>query len=152
MKKAEAAKNPAVEAYQSIIEEFNYRGWFKHFEDLTIEVRVFFYVLFADNEISNGGFAAYFYNGYGQYAQDSVNALVAIGAPKKAALLARIMAAFPDGKYPKTSEEYDDLLEAREDDLDFLNEDLEQDYYHSGENIDTLMVEYINKNYSVFAP
>ena len=54
-------------AYSSIIEELSCRGWFKLYPDSgPLEIRNFFYVLFAYNEVNNGGFAQYFFNGYGR--------------------------------------------------------------------------------------
>lgn len=152
--KEKAASKPdaATKAYISIIDELAYRGWFERFPKLPRETLTFFYVLFADDQINNGGFAQYFCNGYGKYAEDTVVAYKSIGAVKKAALLATVMASFPDGKYPRTVDEYSDLLEKKADELAFLNEDLEKGYYNSSENIQELMISYIRKHFDKFAP
>jgi hypothetical protein len=39
------------------------------------------------NQVFNGGFHQYFVNGYGQFANETINALIEIGALRKAELL-----------------------------------------------------------------
>lgn len=118
------------------------------------EFRTFFYVLFADNEINNGGFAQYFFNGNGVYAEGAVGAFQKIGAPKKAELLAYVMASFPDGKYPKTIDEYSALIvDDNTDKIAFLDDKRINDgYYDSNENINELLVTHVKNNFTKFAP
>lgn len=152
------ALNPsaASNAYSSIIDELSHRGWFEIFSDsLPLEVRNFFYILFANNEINNGGFDSYFYNGYGKYASDTVKAFKEIGAPKKSALLEKVMKSFPIGKYPKSIEECEQLGllgYLYQKIFKFLNGDFDTKYYKLDENIDELVVAYVKKHYSKFAP
>jgi len=154
-KEKQASKPDASsKAYSSIIDELSCRGWFERFPDsLPREAQTFFYVLFADTEINNGGFAQYFLNGYGKYAQETVTAYREIGTPKKAALLAAVMASFPGGKYPKTADEYSDLFNETEAALDLLDsDDFGIKYFQTGENIKELMIAYVKKHFAQFAP
>ncbi len=146
----------ATRAYGSIINELSCRKWFEKFENfpdtLPREVRTFFYVLYTDNEVNNGGFSQYFGNGYGRYAADAVRAFNEIGAAEKAGLLAVAMASFPDSKYPQTSKEWDDIYEKDETKCGYLPDNLDDRYYQSTENIDELMVSYVKEHFTVFAP
>ncbi len=150
------SKNAASIAYQSIIKELAVRGLFEQFnkkpKKMPQEIQNFFYVLFADNEINNGGFAQYFFNGYGKYAEETVKAFNEIGAPKKSAAFLSVMKSFPREKYPKTENEYSKLLDKYEDDLAFLDENIEGKYYESGERIEELMLSYVKKHYTKFSP
>lgn len=156
--KEKADSNAASKAFLSINDELVGRGWFEKFDNfpdtMPHEVRTFFYILYADNEINNGGFAQYFSNGYGKYAANAVAAFNEIGAPKKAVLLATVMASFPDGKYPQSIEDFNDLgeIEDAENALEFLNGDFDSKYYQSGENIDELILAYVKNHFDKFAP
>jgi hypothetical protein len=145
-------------AFLSINDELVFRGWFEKFDNspdtMPDEVKTFFYVLYADNEINNGGFSQYFYNGYGKYAANTVQAFTEIGAPEKSALLATVMSSFPDGKYPQSIDEFNELGENpdAENILEFLNGDFDSKYYKSNEHVDELMLVYIKKHFDKFAP
>ncbi len=144
----------ASKAFLSIIDELSCRGWFERFpKSLPREVRTFFYVLHADNQINNGGFAQYFFNGHGEHAEEAVKAFKEIGAPKTAATLQFVMLSFPQGKYPKTVDEYDELLEKHGEQLEFLNdENLNQAYGNLGEDVEELIVLYVKKHFDKFGP
>ena len=151
--KSDFKTKAVTQAYSNIIDELSYRGWFEQsLESMPLEVRNFFYILFADNEINNGGFAQYFFNGYGKYSSETVKAFNVIDAPQKGKVLEFVMKSFPEGKYPLTIEEYDELLEHNEKALEFLNYDLASAYYESGENIEELIIAYVKKHFDKFAP
>ena len=87
----------------------------------------------------------------GEYAANTIKAFSEIGGPQKAALLATVMASFPGSKYPQSTKEYDDRGEL-EGAREFLNGDFDDKYYHSSEKIEELMVAYVKKHFSMFAP
>ena len=65
----------------------------------------------------------------------------------------KAMQSFPKGKYPKTVEEYDEIMEKHEDELEFLDDDeLDSLYMGSPENIEGLVVDFVKDNYEKFAP
>jgi hypothetical protein len=146
--------NNAEQAFQFIGEELANRDCYGvPLKKFPPEVRVFILIWIADGEIKNGGMAQFFYNGHGEYAKETVEAFKKVGAPLKADAIKAAMDAFPKGKYPKSAEKYSDLLEKYEDELAFLDEDeLDDQYYDSPENLEKLIVDFVKDNYTPFAP
>jgi|WetSurMetagenome_2_1015567.scaffolds.fasta_scaffold56186_2 hypothetical protein len=146
--------NDAGQAFSYIGDELGNRGcWDKPVKKFSPEVRIFILIWIADGEIKNGGMAQFFYNGHGEYAKETVEAFKKVGAPLKADAIKAAMDAFPNGKYPKSAEKYSDLLEKHEDELAFLDEnDLDDRYYDSPENLEKLVVDFVKDNYTPFAP
>jgi hypothetical protein len=147
------ASDAVTNAFLAIGDELYRRDWDSKYDTLPHEVRNFFDIWVADGQIENGGLAQFFYNGCGKRAESTVRAFYEIGAPKKAAILASAMASFPDGKYPRSIDEYSIILEHHEDELEFLNNKiLNKKYFQSGEDISKLLVEYVKNNFDKFAP
>jgi hypothetical protein len=142
----------ANETYRFIGEELGCRGYYeKPLKTFSQEVRVFILIWCADGMINNGGIASFFFNGYGQQAEETVAALKTVGAPIKANAIEKAMQSFPKGKYPKTPKEYDKILEKHEEELKFLDE-VDSPYFNSPENIEELVVRFVKSNYEKFAP
>ena len=72
------------ESWFHIIENDN---WYNYIINLPDKERVTYLVVILDEEVNNGGFNQYFINGYGQFANPTVNALELIKAEKIAKLL-----------------------------------------------------------------
>jgi hypothetical protein len=61
--------------------------WYDYVINLPIQLQITYLVVVLHNQVFNGGFHQYFVNGYGQFAKETINALVEIGAFRKAELL-----------------------------------------------------------------
>jgi hypothetical protein len=61
--------------------------WYEYIMSLPIELRTTYMVVVFHNQVFNGGMHQYFVNGYGQFAKETVDALIRIGALEKANLL-----------------------------------------------------------------
>lgn len=61
--------------------------WYDYVIGLPTHLQIAYLVVVFHNQIFNGGFHQYFVNGYSQFARETINALVNIGAIKKSDLL-----------------------------------------------------------------
>ncbi|MBL0924157.1 MAG: DMP19 family protein [Sphingomonadaceae bacterium] len=77
--------------------------------------------------ICNGGHASFFFNSYGEYANETVTALTAVGLPEFASLLSRAINLFPNSFVPIEIDErntaFQNLPEAAHDNMDALDDD-----------------------------
>lgn len=98
------AKNPK-EVNESIIALDNYIcelcTWGNDLSKLTDAEKVFFYNQELEREINNGGFAQFYYNSSGNYANELIDSLKLIGAYKTADIVKKANDQFLDGKVPK---------------------------------------------------
>jgi Domain of unknown function (DUF4375) len=91
------------------------RAYTLGFDSLSAAERVAFCIDELEREVANGGFHQYFVNAGANYAREAQAALVAIGAPAMAALLAQAMDHFPSPGPPADQEARCALLEAMGD-------------------------------------
>lgn len=79
-----------AEAIKGLREEWlNEPGvqWFNYVVNLREQLQTTYLVIVLDNQVINGGLHQYFVNGYGQFAEETIDALIRIGAIEKAELL-----------------------------------------------------------------
>ena len=95
-------------------------------------------------EISNGGFAALFYNSTGEFGHEILDALHELGARKQAALLERAIALCPGGRMPTDLDErHRLLLELSEDEAEQTLGTLDTEYFGL-EDTDQNLAAYMN--------
>ena len=90
MNNSELIEKKYIEAVHGIKEEWLTKAsstWFDHIMNLPKELQITYMVVILHNQVINGGFHQYFVNGYGQFAKETIHALVEIGALRKAELL-----------------------------------------------------------------
>jgi uncharacterized protein DUF4375 len=92
------------------------RAYTLGFDALSGAERVAFCIDELEREVNNGGFHQYFLNTSGNYAREAHAALVALGAPAMADLLAQAMDQFPSPGPPADQHARCVLLEAMGDD------------------------------------
>ena len=139
----------AERAVISIAFQLFERKWNKQpKESLPQEIKVFLLSYYAEGEIGNGGVSAFFYNGLGSDAEDTVAALTLLGLEKKATALTRGMASFPGGRYPKSIKEWD-ARKIPDDNLIFSGE-LDQLFY--SEKMEPPLLMYVKIHFDKFAP
>ena len=61
--------------------------WYDYISDLPVQLKNTYIIVVLHNQVFNGGFHQYFVNGYGQFAQETITALLDIGALKRSSLL-----------------------------------------------------------------
>jgi len=63
-------------------------NWYEYIVNLPLNQKIAYLIIVLNNQVSNGGFHQYFVNGYGQFALETIKALLEIGAEQRAQLLA----------------------------------------------------------------
>jgi hypothetical protein len=156
MSNSEIIEKKYAEAVQGIKEEWFLNAnnkWYKYVMGLPIQLQVTYLIVILHNQVFNGGFHQYFVNGYGQFAKETINALIEVGAIRKAELLAEAFEIVNIGN--NSYEVFRNKLLKKEikalfvgDDLsDSLNK-LDNDYYLSeAEDINQLLGRYLFKKY-----
>ncbi|GEN65965.1 DMP19 family protein [Chryseobacterium rhizosphaerae] len=125
--------------------------WYSYIINLPAYLQITYLTVVLENQVLNGGFHQYFANGYGQFAKETVEALIEIGAFKKSNLLDKALHIVQDenmndvefrkellNKTLKKLFVTDDLYDPLES-LDDLYYDIED------EDISDLLGDYLNK-------
>jgi hypothetical protein len=94
MNNSELIKNVYSISIKEIQEDwftYNNTKWYDYVENLPIKINLTYLVINFHNQVFNGGFHQYFVNGYGQFAIETIEALLEIGASKKSKLLKKAL-------------------------------------------------------------
>ena len=127
-------------------------------EKLNPSQRILVIVETLEGEINNGGFDQFYFNSSGDYANETVDALIMLGALNTAEMVRKANAEFPNGIVPKDREKRQDVLDSiREKSSENWNR-LESIYYGHNkevgememENLPALLIEFIKANKSDF--
>jgi len=121
-------------------------GW----DDLSVPQKLYIAVSVYNGEVNNGGHAQYFFNSGGNDYEWVLEGLQAIGASKRAAILAEVVNLFgPSG--PSTDrEERQRQLARMSPKQDAHIDQSDQDYYGCDENVSVLLARYTIENPSHF--
>ncbi|AYB31257.1 DMP19 family protein [Chryseolinea soli] len=65
--------------------------WYDYVVGLPSDLQVTYLVVVVHNQVFNGGFHQYFFNGYGQFAKETIRSLIKINAPRRAELLVKAL-------------------------------------------------------------
>jgi hypothetical protein len=130
----------SLQAIADLLRERWYPEW--PCESCPWPVRAYQLVWNALGEIESGSIAAFFYSGCGPLAEETVRALRDVGATRKADALQQAMDSFPDGRYPRSTDEYDDMFDDIQD-PDILPEDLDDLFIHESEEVEPLLLAYV---------
>lgn len=90
MKNSELIEKTYSEAVQGLKEDWFSNSntfWYDYVVNLPVHLKVTYLIVISHNQIFNGGFHQYFVNGYGQFAIETINALLDIGAFKRSKFL-----------------------------------------------------------------
>lgn len=119
-------------------------------EQLSTEQINFHLIEELEMEVNNGGFSQYFYNSGGDYAHETLDALMAIKAFETHKLLQAAINEFPAQKVPKDRLKRQKMLVKIEDKASTIWDMLDNKYYKSTDNLDLLKMIYINANRAKF--
>lgn len=142
------------DAVKGIKEEWFYSDvphWYSYVVNLPKHLQVTYLTVILENQVLNGGFHQYFVNSYGQFAKETIDALIEIGAFKKSNLLEKALHIVQDKDM--SDENFRKELVNKtlkklfiDDDLFDPLEELDDIYYSlEDEDISVLLGEYLNK-------
>ncbi|WP_221801654.1 DMP19 family protein [Oceanobacter mangrovi] len=94
-----------------------------------------------ETEINNGGFDQFFFNTAGDYTEETIQALLNIGATHTADIVKNAAAKFPGGMPPKNRDSRQELLEKVSPDSDAF-EKFDEEFLAYEDDLATLVSGY----------
>jgi hypothetical protein len=119
-------------------------------DKLTEAQKQFYYNQCLEREINNGGFNQYFFNSSGDFAHQTVQSLIKIGAKKTADILQKAIDQFPDKNVPQDRTERQELLEQIEEEANPVWEELDQKFFAYEDNLNALNIKFVKNNKDKF--
>ena len=112
--------------------------------------KVFLIIENLEREINNGGFHQFYWNSSGNYANETVDALVKIGAKKTAEIVKKANSEFKNGIVPSDRDKRDkELSEIENRAMDNWN-NCDNLFYDYEENLTELLIDFVLENKSDF--
>lgn len=153
MDNSEIIERTYLESTKGIKEEWFYSEvphWYSHIINLPKDLQITYLTVILENQVLNGGFHQYFVNSYGQFAKETIEALIEIGAFKKSNLLEKALNIVQDdiGDVEFRNKLINRSLNKLfvDDDLFKPLEELDDVYYDiEDEDVSDLLGEYLNK-------
>ncbi len=117
---------------------------------LSDEERVFYFNTQLESEVNNGGFSQFFYNSSGDFANETLNSLNAIGAVQTASIYKKALLAL-GSVLPKDRDKREELLDKILTDAvgEILNE-CDAEFFQYTDNLEALNYQYIINNKEKF--
>lgn len=125
--------------------------WYSYIINLPEHLKITYLTVILESQVFNGGFDQYFANGYGQFAKETIDSLILIGAFKKSNLLEKALNIVKDDAI--TDDEFrKQLLNKtlkklfKEDVLYESLRQLDDSYYDiEDEDVEYLLADYLRK-------
>lgn len=124
--------------------------WYEYIMHLPQKLKISYLIIVLDNQIFNGGFHQYFVNGYGQFSIETIEALIIIGALKKAKLLEEALKIVNSDNY--SDEIFREKILKKEIKFLFFEDNLSEPlnnldniYYDDNEDLESLLGLYLSK-------
>jgi len=122
----------------------------ENIEKLNPSQRTFLFVENLEREINNGGFNQFYFNSSGDFSQETVNALLEIGAKKTAEIVKKANSEFKNGTVPKDRIERQNELELIEEKAEENWNKCDLEFYEYQDNLTELLIAFVIKNKSEF--
>ncbi|WP_299385383.1 DMP19 family protein [uncultured Lacinutrix sp.] len=122
----------------------------ENIEKLNSKQRTFLFVENLEREINNGGFNQFYFNSSGDFSQETVNALLEIGAEKTAEIVKKANSEFKSGTVPKNRTERQNELELIEGKAEENWNKCDSEFYKYQDNLTELLIAFVIKNKSEF--
>ena len=119
-------------------------------EKLNSSQRTFLFVENLEREINNGGFNQFYFNSSGDFSQETLNALLEIGAEKTAKVVENANSEFDNGNVPKDRTERQNKLELIEEKAEENWEKCDTEFYEYQDDLTELLIAFILKNKADF--
>jgi len=125
-------------------------GWGDSLTKLSFQQKAFYFNQELEREVNNGGFHQYFFNSSGNYANDTVQSLILIGAHKTAKILESANKIFPNHTVPtERNLRQEFLLQIGEKEEELL-EELTQLFLKYEDDLNALNIEFVKANKKYF--
>ncbi len=125
-----------------------------HMEALNDAQRVFYITQALEMEVNNGGFAQFFYNSSGKFANEIVSAFEKIGAVKTAEICKKAVSIYGD-TVPLDRDEREDVLvpedEVEEERIEEILDTCDSAFYAYEEDLVALNYQFILDNKDAFS-
>ena len=139
---------------ESIIELDNFISelcsYGENMDKLTEPQKQFYYNQCLEREINNGGFNQYFINSSGDFAHQTIQSLIAIGANTTADILQKAINQFPDKKVPQDRDERIEIVEQIEETATEIWEELDEKVFDYEDDLNTLNLSFVRQHKSDF--
>jgi len=139
---------------ESIIEIDNYISklcsYGEDIKKLTEPQKQFYFNQRLETEINNGGFSQYFYNSSGDFAHQTIESLLAIGANKTAILLQEAIDQFPNRIVPQDRLKRQEILTQIEKKAEPVWDSLDEKFYDYEDDLNALNFAFIKQNKDKF--
>ena len=119
-------------------------------EKLNSSQRTFLFVENLEREINNGGFNQFYFNSSGDFTQETVKALIEIGAKKTAEIVKKANSEFKNGSVSKDRTQ-------RQNELKLIGEKAQEnwnkcdsEFYEYQDNLTELLIAFVIKNKTEF--
>ena len=119
-------------------------------EKLNSSQRTFLFVENLEREINNGGFNQFYFNSSGDFSQETLNALLEIGAEKTVKIVENANSEFDNGNVPKDRIERQNKLELIEEKAEENWEKCDTEFYEYQDDLTELLIAFILKNKADF--
>tara|TARA_B100001167_G_scaffold163752_1_gene111954 strand:+ start:1536 stop:2063 length:528 start_codon:yes stop_codon:yes gene_type:complete len=103
-----------------------------------------------EREINNGGFHQFYWNSSGNYANETIDALIKIGANKTAEIVKKANSEFETGDVPKDRAERQNEIELIEGKAEENWNKYDSEFYEYQDNLTKLLIAFVIKNKSDF--
>ena len=122
----------------------------ENIEKLNASQQTFLFVGNLEREINNGGFNQFYFNSSGDYSQETVSALLDIGAKKTAEIVKKANSEFKNGIVPKDREQRQNEHELIEEKADDKWDKCDSEFYEYQEDLTELLIEFVTSNRTDF--
>jgi hypothetical protein len=103
-----------------------------------------------EREINNGGFNQFYFNSSGNYANETYESLIKIGAIQTAKIVLKANNEWPNSNVTKNWSDRQDLLLKIESKSETTWNECDQEFYEYNDDIVTLLFEYVKENKNAF--
>lgn len=151
LNRIEAAYQRAVVGLTESILDAPYPRWYAHINQLPLPERLTYCVLVFDGQVGNGGLHQYFWNGYGQFAYETVAYLGLLGATVQAGILRQALTLLeaeepvPNILREKMHKRNLDCLNDFEEPITAELDNLSDAYYACPEDLEMLLDDFLTK-------
>lgn len=119
-------------------------------EKLNSSQQMFLFVENLEREINNGGFNQFYFNSSGDFSQETINALLVIGAKKTAKIVNKANSEFQNGNVPKDRTERQSELERIEEKAEDNWNKCDSEFYEYQDDLTELLIAFVIRNKTDF--
>jgi hypothetical protein len=119
-------------------------------EKLSSSQKTFLFIENLEREINNGGFNQFYFNSSGDFSEETIKALLEIGAKKTAEIVKRANSEFKNRTVPKDRTERQTELELIEKNAEENWNKCDSEFYEYQDDLTELLIAFVIKNKAEF--